>query len=186
MNLPYAADGTKALRVCDPCRSILSSSDAGHKPSNGSPLSSPEHPSPPTLRSGLLEVSVEVPSVLSGYLSLKMRGKTWQKRWFALRSDFVLYSYRSSEPGEDRAVTATPVPGFNVTLSSGSCNQLNEGQSPNHPNLSSKLSLSGDSSSGLPNNGLISERDRSFKMAHVHKTYHFQASTRQEAEKYKT
>lgn len=129
-------------------------------------------------------MNVDTPSVLSGYLSLKTRGKTWQRRWFALRSDFVLYSYKCSDQGEERAMTATPVPGFAVSLLSGSSGQLNDGQSPSH----SKPSTS-SSSSSLPmpsvsgGEGLISERDRSFKMAHVHKSYHFQASTRQEAER---
>ena len=127
------------------------------------------------------QVKVETVSVLSGYLLLKTRGKTWHKRWFALRSDFVLYSYRSHQ-GESRAMTATPVPGFTVSLLSGyaapvsgsSCSSgLVDGASPSHK-ASVALASSGDAST---------ERDRSFKMAHVHKSYLFQAATRQEAER---
>lgn len=62
------------------------------------------------------QVAVETPSVLCGYLSLKTRGRgTWSRRWFALRADYVLYSYRGPS-GQARAITATPVPGFSVGL----------------------------------------------------------------------
>ena len=128
-------------------------------------------------------MSVDTPSVLSGYLSLKTRGKTWTRRWFALRSDFVLYSYRSGDQGEDRAMTATPVPGFSVSLLSGSSGHLNDGQSPSHSKPAASSFNVSASSSVNGGEGLISERDRSFKMAHVHKSYHFQAGTRQEAER---
>lgn len=177
MQLPY--DGTKAFRVCDACHINLTtwsrreSSQDGPWSSSPPELASP----PPSLRSGLLEVDVESPSVLSGYLSLKTRGKTWQRRWFALRSDFVLYSYRSHQ-AENRAMTATPVPGFVVSLVSGSSSLLADGASPSH-----QCSAGKSSATGTPESGMISERDRSFKMAHVHKSYQFQAVTRQEAEK---
>ena len=128
-----------------------------------------------------LKVKVEAASVLSGYLLLKTRGKTWNKRWFALRSDFVLYSYRSHQ-GESRAMTATPVPGFTVSLLSGctasssSCSSsLVEGASPSHKPCVAVASPAAEVST---------ERDRSFKMAHVHKSYLFQAATRQEAERW--
>ena len=174
MQLPY--DASKALRVCDSCHNSLTSSNR-RESNHDSPSSSPELLSPPpSLRSCLLEVDVETPSVLSGYLSLKTRGKTWQRRWFALRSDFVLYSYRS-EQGESRAMTATPVPGFVVSLVSGSSSFLADGASPSHSSKSSA------STAGPSESGMISERDRSFKLAHAHKSYQFQASTRQEAEK---
>lgn len=124
-------------------------------------------------------MSVETESVLSGYLLLKTRGKTWQKRWFALRSDFVLYSYRSGN-GENRATTATPVPGFTVQLLNN--NTASVGDSSNHNN--SAKSVSPASTALAPTSAdLITERDRTFKMAHVRKTYHFQSSTREEAER---
>ena len=128
------------------------------------------------------QVDVETPSVLSGFLSLKTRGKTWQRRWFALRSDFVLYSYRSNQ-GESRAMTATPVPGFAVTLVSGSSSLLADGASPSHLQTVVDQQASKSSAPNGDGGGMISERDRSFKMAHVHKSYQFQAATRQEAEK---
>ena len=195
--LPLPYDGTKAMRVCDACHQSLTSC-ANQQSSNSrpnsipSPSSSPElTPSPPSLRTGLLEVNVETPSVMAGYLSLKTRGKTWQRRWFALRSDFVLYSYRSDQ-GEDRAVTATPVPGFSVSLLSGSNSLLSDGSSsssqiihlPIGKTNSINSSINGSVAGSVDNNGMISERDRSFKMSHTQKSYHFQAVTRQDAEKY--
>merc|ERR1712071_54256 len=158
------------------CHENLSKPVAWRSESKSSPVSTPEsNPSPSSLRTGLLEVNAETPSVLSGYL-LKTRGKTWNKRWFALRSDFVLYSYRAHQ-GESRAMTATPVPGFTVSLLSGcSSTGLVEAvaASPSHrPSQPSSTA-----------NEATTERDRSFKMAHVHKSYQFQAATRREAEKW--
>lgn len=79
-------------------------------------------------------------------------------------------------------MTATPVPGFAVSLVSGSSSLLADGASPSH--LQTVLDQA--SKLAIPNGdggGMLSERDRSFKMAHVHKSYQFQSSTRQEAEK---
>ena len=173
VSLPFESS-PKPLRVCTDCYGQVVIASASKQPtasapsanssagrsalvgtSEGkaehSPVSSPElSRSPPSLRTGLLEVphdsafsfifirileffdqiricflNVQVPvettSVLSGYLSLKTRGKTWTKRWFALRSDFVLYSYKTHQ-GERRAMTATPVPGFTVSLVHGAQN----------------------------------------------------------------
>lgn len=57
-------------------------------------------------------MAADAPSVISGYLQLKARGKSWQRRWFALHNDFVLYSFRSHV--DHSAVTATPVPGYTI------------------------------------------------------------------------
>lgn len=78
-------------------------------------------------------------------------------------------------------MTATPVPGFAVTLVSGSSSLLADGASPSH--LQAVVDQANKSSTSNGDGGMISERDRSFKMAHVHKSYQFQAATRQEAEK---
>ena len=198
--LTLAYDMGKALRVCDNCHQTLMSKASSTSPrcaesstasEAGSPDSSPvaeANPSPSNHRTGLLEVKVETASVLSGYLLLKTRGKTWHKRWFALRSDFVLYSYRSHH-GESRAMTATPVPGFTVSVVSGSTapvsgssypSGLVDGASPSHKPCAAVASSS-SSTSGAEGS---TERDRSFKMAHVHKSYLFQAATRQEAERF--
>lgn len=50
---------------------------------------------------------------MQGFLQLKTHRKTWVKRWFALHTDFVLYSFKCE--ADDQALTATPVPGFTVT-----------------------------------------------------------------------
>ena len=52
-----------------------------------------------------------------------------------------------------------------------------DGTSPSHKPVTP--SSSSDASSGA-----ISERDRSFKMSHVRKTYHFQSATRDEAHRW--
>lgn len=57
------------------------------------------------------QVPASTESLLSGYLQLRSR-KSWFRRWFCLRADFVLYSYQSEQSA--RALTATPVPGFTV------------------------------------------------------------------------
>lgn len=117
------------------------------------------------------QVAVETPSVLCGYLSLKTRGRgTWSRRWFALRADYVLYSYRGPS-GQARAITATPVPGFSVGLINTPASSASATDTP------SQTTPSADSAA-------LSERDRSFKMAHVRKSYTFQAGTREEAQRW--
>ena len=135
-----------------------------------------------------MKVPVQTSTVMSGYLLLKTRGKTWQKRWFALRSDFVLYSYRSHE-GEERAVTATPVPGNTVCLMCSSSNSSmpaastssvidSSHSSPSHHNVHKAWSdPCSDTSS-------TTAAHCTFQMAHVRKSYLFQAASRQDAERY--
>lgn len=49
----------------------------------------------------------------SGYLNFKMRGdKSWQKRWFVLSSDFVLFRYKAKK--DIKAELTLPLPGHNV------------------------------------------------------------------------
>lgn len=49
----------------------------------------------------------------SGYLSFKMKGdKTWQKRWFVLSSDFVLFRYKAKK--DIKAELNLPLPGHFV------------------------------------------------------------------------
>ena len=52
-------------------------------------------------------------AVMQGSLQLKTHRKAWVKRWFALHSDFVLYSFKCED--DDHALTATPVPGYTVS-----------------------------------------------------------------------
>ncbi|KAG1693329.1 FYVE, RhoGEF and PH domain-containing protein 4 [Nymphon striatum] len=118
-----AYDMIKPNRVCDQCYAIVTkqicigdSLDPFTSQST-SPQSPEDSVSPalsPTLSRGVLEVKSNDPSVISGYLHLKTRGKSWVKRWFALHPDFVLYSFKTHD--DDHAVTSTPIPGYVVTL----------------------------------------------------------------------
>lgn len=45
----------------------------------------------------VFQVKSTDPCVISGYLLLKTRGKSWMKRWFSLHTDFVLYSFKTHE-----------------------------------------------------------------------------------------
>ncbi len=90
------------------------------------------------------------PCTVNGYLNLKsVRGKTWTKRWFVLHPDGVLFSYKL--PSDDRALTATPVPGY----------QLSHGQ-------------------GLKGDQMVCEKERelTFKMYSGNKAYYFQAEAK--------
>jgi hypothetical protein len=37
------------------------------------------------------------PSLISGYLQMSTDGRNWQKRWFAIHKDFVLYSFKAHQ-----------------------------------------------------------------------------------------
>ncbi|XP_015600047.1 FYVE, RhoGEF and PH domain-containing protein 1 isoform X2 [Cephus cinctus] len=137
-------EDNKNMRVCRLCYAALT------QPLNKSP-SSPAGPAP-----SLLQVSACAPSVLSGYLQLKTQAsKPWTRRWFALHSDFVLYSFKSDS--ENLAMTATPMPGFAVT----------EG-----------LELRDEDPLSLR------DRDRAFKIHHTRKSYYLQASTEQDKKRW--
>lgn len=48
--------------------------------------------------SKLTQVKASDPGLLSGYLQISEdTGKTWNKRWFTLRDDFVMYSFRARQ-----------------------------------------------------------------------------------------
>ncbi|CAL8117441.1 unnamed protein product [Orchesella dallaii] len=111
--LPYA--GGKSCRVCKRCKMVLQEKEAQAKKGSGgdSDPTTPED-SAERLR-GVLDVPAKVPAVLSGYLSLRLRGrKEWTTRWFALRTDFVLYCY--DKEADERAMTATPIPGMSTLM----------------------------------------------------------------------
>ncbi|KAG1656658.1 FYVE, RhoGEF and PH domain-containing protein 4 [Nymphon striatum] len=118
-----AYDMIKPNIVCDQCYAIVTkqicigdSLDPFTSQST-SPQSPEDSISPalsPTLSRGVLEVKSNDPSVISGYLHLKTRGKSWVNRWFALHPDFFLYSFKTHD--DDHAVTSTPIPGYVVTL----------------------------------------------------------------------
>ncbi|XP_023290700.1 FYVE, RhoGEF and PH domain-containing protein 4 isoform X2 [Orussus abietinus] len=136
-------EDNRNMRVCRLCHAALT------QPFNKSP-SSPPGPAP-----SLLQVSANAPSVLSSYMLLKTQAsKPWTRRWFALHSDFVLYSFKSDT--DKLAMTATPMPGFTVT----------EGT-----NLHDEDPLS------------MRDRERAFKIHHSRKYYYLQASSEQDTEK---
>lgn len=90
--LPYA--GGKSCRVCKRCKTVLLEKMAQTKRAEGSGSDDPSTPEDGEKLRGVLDVPAKVPAVLSGYLSLRLRGrKEWTNRWFTLRTDFVLYCY---------------------------------------------------------------------------------------------
>ncbi|XP_054000373.1 FYVE, RhoGEF and PH domain-containing protein 4-like [Hylaeus anthracinus] len=139
-------EDNKMMRVCRLCYATLT------QPLSKSPSSSsPSGPVP-----SLLQVSASAPSVISGYLMLKTQpSKPWIRRWFALRVDFVLYTFKSES--ESMALTATPMPGFFVT----------EGVTlPDADPLSLK------------------DRPKALKMHHSRKSYYLQASSQEDKQKW--
>ncbi|XP_026277947.2 FYVE, RhoGEF and PH domain-containing protein 4 [Frankliniella occidentalis] len=107
--MPLQFEGNKMCRVCQSCYKILIQRSAPNSPE----ISASNSPAAFSRGKGVLEVPANAPCVLSGYMQLKT-SKSWVSRWFALHSDFVLYSFRSHS--DKRAMTATPVPGFTVLL----------------------------------------------------------------------
>lgn len=94
-----AFDNGRPGRVCGSCQAAIlqndpdSSADQERDPGSPGPCFSPP--------------------VVSSYLRLKTNGRgAWTRRWFALHSDFVLYSFRSEE--DELPLTSMPVPGYSV------------------------------------------------------------------------
>ncbi|XP_063613352.1 uncharacterized protein LOC134786636 [Penaeus indicus] len=156
-----AYDSGKNVRVCRTCHATLqelSSSTATPSPeiNEGDECSIHTVKEPPDLafRSrGVLEVSAAADgAVAQGFLQLKTHRKAWVKRWFALHTDFVLYSFKCDM--DDQALTATPVPGFTVTHLQGTRNE-----------------------SGINDK----EKERAFKLHHSKKQYIFLAASKEDS-----
>ena len=45
----------------------------------------------------VVQVKASDPSVISGYLSMSSNARSWQRRWFAVHKDFVLYSFKAHQ-----------------------------------------------------------------------------------------
>ena len=43
------------------------------------------------------QVKASDPGVISGYLNMSVDNRTWQRRWFSVHSDFVLYSFKAHQ-----------------------------------------------------------------------------------------
>ncbi|XP_050693337.1 FYVE, RhoGEF and PH domain-containing protein 6-like isoform X1 [Eriocheir sinensis] len=154
----------KSVRVCRTCHATLqelSSSTATPSPEidegdECSLYSAKEPLDLPFRNRGVLEVSAKTSgAVIQGFLQLKTHRKTWVKRWFALHTDFVLYSFKCE--ADDQALTATPVPGFTVTHLQGTRNE-----------------------SGISDK----EKERAFKLHHAKKQYIFQATCKEESQRW--
>ncbi|XP_075218601.1 FYVE, RhoGEF and PH domain-containing protein 2-like [Lycorma delicatula] len=115
--IPLLHEDNKSCRVCRHCHEMLSKS-VPSSPVDSEKCFNIDSPasagSPGTRGKGVLEVSANQNCVLNGYMHLKISGKhkSWEKRWFALHSDFVLYSFRTCT--DQCAMTATPVPGYKI------------------------------------------------------------------------
>ncbi|RXG53709.1 FYVE, RhoGEF and PH domain-containing protein 2 [Armadillidium vulgare] len=94
-------------------------------------------------------------AIMEGFLNLKTHKKSWQKRWFSLHRDFVLYSYKNVD--DQQALTATPMPGFTITRIQ---------------NLKCENGLS------------EKDRDKAFKVYHSKKQYLFLCPTKDEADRW--
>lgn len=159
-----AYESGKSVRVCRTCHTTLqelSSSTATPSPEidDGDECSlynAKEPPDLPFRNRGVLEVSAKTGgAVMQGFLQLKTHRKTWVKRWFALHTDFVLYSFKCE--ADEQALTATPVPGFTVTHLQGTRNE-----------------------SGISDK----EKERAFKLHHSKKHYIFQAASKEESHRW--
>ncbi|XP_043238694.1 FYVE, RhoGEF and PH domain-containing protein 4-like [Amphibalanus amphitrite] len=152
--VPLACEQNKPARVCNRCHGILTERASGDG-GTASPKVADRRASvldvTYTRGKGVLDVPASADSLLSGFLLLRGR-KAWWRRWFCLRADFVLYSYPSGE--SDRALTATPVPGFCVTWSGAG---------------------------GKPEQAVVDkDRERTFKLSHARKSYVFLGESKED------
>ncbi|XP_076447889.1 uncharacterized protein LOC143284778 isoform X2 [Babylonia areolata] len=61
----------------------------------------------------ILQVKADDPGLLAGYLSISDdAGKTWNKRWFTLHEDFVMYFFKARQ--DVSAYNSLPLPGYQV------------------------------------------------------------------------
>ena len=52
----------------------------------------------------LVQVKASDPSVISGYLLMSSNARSWQRRWFAVHKDFVLYSFKAHQVSRHQSV----------------------------------------------------------------------------------
>jgi FYVE, RhoGEF and PH domain containing 1 len=109
-------------RVCDPCFEILCPVDHRQSKALQSQASvrspqqqqqqpqqhQPQHKKLPVI----LQVKASDPSVISSYLHISCNKKTWLRRWFSVRNNFVLYSFKAHQ--DVVALTSLPLPGYKV------------------------------------------------------------------------
>ncbi|KAI0219396.1 hypothetical protein LSAT2_029054, partial [Lamellibrachia satsuma] len=58
-------------------------------------------------------------SLFSGFLHASNDKRNWQRRYFAIHDDFVLYSFYDNE--DSFAMTSVPLPGYVVSIVSQTC-----------------------------------------------------------------
>ncbi|KAL8588484.1 hypothetical protein ACOMHN_022271 [Nucella lapillus] len=99
---PLEYMNNKLERVCRECHDAIVFAGRGS-------LQSPS-------RSGkrkILGVKADDPGLLAGYLSISDDvGRTWNKRWFSLHEDFVMYFFKARQ--DVSAYHSLPVPGYHV------------------------------------------------------------------------
>ncbi|XP_064632651.1 FYVE, RhoGEF and PH domain-containing protein 4-like isoform X4 [Lineus longissimus] len=101
----------KMHRVCKRCHDIIVAKGVSYSGGEGVEITSGG--TPQKVKPGILQIKGDDPSVMSGSLKVSMDGgKTWNKRWFAVHTDFVLYSFKARR--DVAATSTTPLPGFQV------------------------------------------------------------------------
>lgn len=83
--------GEKLNRVCLTCYKALEKDAAVD-------ISGPTLVSSPAVRSrAVLKIKASDDAVHAGYMHMSVDKKTWSRRWFAVRRDFALYSYKAHQ-----------------------------------------------------------------------------------------
>lgn len=111
---PLSYDGNQVSRVCDQCFDILSPSNSEQLKmlQTQASVRSQQNQQPTKKTNLILQVKASDTAVISGYLNITCNKKTWLRRWFSVRDDYVLYSFKAHQ--DVVALTAVPLPGYQV------------------------------------------------------------------------
>ncbi|XP_070192576.1 FYVE, RhoGEF and PH domain-containing protein 4-like isoform X1 [Littorina saxatilis] len=113
---PLEYMNNKMERVCVACHDTIV---FGAQKSPQTPEGNDTSPTKNKAKPRILQKKADDPGLLAGYLLISEdTGRTWNKRWFALHEDFVMYYFKARQ--DVSAYSSLPLPGYQVEIVSDS------------------------------------------------------------------